>query len=190
MVEPQRKPTFEEYLAAERSTEERHDYLAGEVFAMGGASRRHNRLVTNLILALGPQLRQRGCEIYANDMRVRVDAADFAAYPDVVIACGQPRFTDGRQDTLLDPTVLVEVLSPSTADYDRGRKFASYRALPSLRDYLLVAQDRVHVEHFSHQADGSWRLQETTDPTATLDLPSIACRLDLQEVYEGLLETS
>lgn len=187
MAEPQRRPTFEEYLASERAGEERHDYRRGEVYAMVGATRSHNHLVTNLILALGPQARERGCEIYANDMRVRVEAADFAAYPDVVVACGEPSFLDSREDTLLDPTVIVEVLSPSTADYDRGTKFACYRAVPSLRHYVLVAQDRVQVEHFARLDDGTWRLSETGDPAAVSELPAVGCSLRVAEIYDGLL---
>lgn len=185
MAEPHRRPTFEEYLAAERAGAEKHDFDRGAVYAMGGASRRHNRLVTNLILALGPELRRRGCEIYANDMRVRVEAADFAAYPGVVVVRGEPDFADPHQDTLLDPLLIVEVLSPSTADYDRGTKFAACRALPSLGEYLLVAQDRMHVEHFVRQGDGSWRLTEHGAGAAALELPSIGCRLSMRDLYDG-----
>jgi len=185
-VEAQPHYDFEEYLALERASEIRHDFLAGELFAMVGASRRHNLIVTNLVAALRPRLRGTGCEIYANDMRVRVAEADFAAYPDVVVACGGPRFHDRESDTLLDPTLIVEVLSPPTADYDRGTKFASFRRLDSLRDYLLVSQAEVRIEHFARQEDGSWRLAETSDPDAVLDLPSLGCRLALREVYEEL----
>ena len=185
-VDAQERPSFEEYLALERASEIRHDFLAGELFAMVGAGRRHNLIVTNLVAALRPQLRGTGCEIYANDMRVRVAEADFAAYPDVVVACSGPRFHDRESDTLLDPTLIVEVLSPSTADYDRGTKFASFRRLPSLRDYLLVSQTAVQVEHFTRHDDETWRLAETSDPDAVLELPSIGCRLALRAVYEEL----
>jgi len=187
-VEAQPRYDFEEYLAYERASEVRHDFLAGELFAMVGASRRHNLIVTNLVAALRPRLRGTGCEIYANDMRVRAAEADFAAYPDVVVACGEPRFHDREFDTLLDPTLIVEVLSPSTADYDRGTKFASFRRLASLREYLLVSQAEVRVEHFAWQDDGTWRLAETSDPEASLELRSIGCRLAIRDVYEDLAE--
>jgi Uma2 family endonuclease len=189
MPEAQRRIDFDEYLALERAGEVRHEYLRGELFAMVGASRAHNSIVTRLVVALHTRLAGRGCEVYSNDMRVRVEATDFVAYPDVVVACGEPHFHDAHTDTLLDPVLIVEVLSPSTSDYDRGSKFAHYRSIPSLRDYLLVAQDEVRVEHFAAEQAGTWRFSETRDPAAVIDVPSVGCRLPLAEVYEGLLGT-
>src|SRR5262245_20014349 len=163
----------EEYLALERQSTERHEFLDGEIFAMTGASRRHNLVAGNVFAALHAQLAGHAghsCEIYTHDMRVRVTAADLFAYPDVVVACGAPQFVDAETDTLVNRTLIVEVLSPSTESYDRGNKFAHYRKLPSLAEYLLLTQDRVHAEHFVRQGDGGWLLTETSDLAAALDL--------------------
>jgi len=189
-VEAKKQLGFEEYLASERAATVRHELVDGEAFAMVGASRRHNRLVTNLVMSLGPQLRGGACELYVSDMRVRAAAAGLVAYPDAVVACGERRFYDEDTDTLLDATLIVEVLSRTTADFDRGTKFAAYRTLPSLADYLLVAQDAVRVEHFSRQRDESWRLVEVGERDATIDLPSIGCRLSLADLYDHLLAGS
>lgn len=178
--------TVEEYLEIERAaeTETKSEYLQGRIVAMSGASRPHNLMSVNISASLHSQLRGRPCETYAADMRVQVPEADYFTYPDLIVVCEEPQLADAHHDTLLNPTVLIEVLSPSTADYDRGRKFEYYRHLASLREYLLVAQDRVHVEHYTRQDDRSWRLTETDDPEAELHLPSIGCTLRLREVYE------
>lgn len=183
-TEVERRYTVEEYLALERAAETKSEYLQGEIVAMSGASRPHNLLVTNLLASLHGQLRKKPCEVYPSHMRVQVPEADFFTYPDLAVVCTEPRLADEHFDTLLNPTVLVEVLSRSTADYDRGRKFAYYRHLESLAEYLLVAQAEVHVEHYTRQSDGSWRLEETDDPAAAIVLPSIGCVLSLAEVYE------
>lgn len=182
-TEPRPRFTPDEYLALERPSESKSEYLRGEIFAMTGASRRHNRIVLNIALTLDPQLRGKGCEVFANDMRVRVPDADLYTYPDVVVACGEPRFEDDELDTLLNPVLIVEVLSPSTRDYDRGTKFSYYRTLPSFSEYLVVSQDKVHVEHSVREAD-RWVLTETDDPAKTLELPSIGCTLALSDVYD------
>lgn len=179
--------SVEEYLALERQSAERHELRGGEIFAMTGASRRHHLVAGNVFAALHAQLVGRGCEVYTHDMRVRVSAADLFTYPDVVVACGGPQFTDAETDTLVNPTLIVEVLSPTTESYDRGNKFAHYRTLPSLAEYLLLAQDRVHAEHFLRQGDVSWLLTETSDLAAVLDLPSIRCTLALSAVYDRVL---
>ena len=182
-TDPKSRVTVEQYLALERQSETRSEYLDGEVFAMTGASRKHNLLVANVLAGLHSQLRGKSCEAYANDMRVGIPGTGLYTYPDVVVACGAPQFEDGELDTLLNPTLIVEVLSGSTEDYDRGTKFAHCRTLPSLTEYVLVAQDKVHVEHFVRQTEG-WLLTETDDLAATLQLPSIGCTLALADVYE------
>lgn len=144
--------TAEEYLAFERKSQEKHELADGQVYLMTGASRRHNVIVLNLVAALKPHLRDRSCEGYANDMRVRV-LRDFF-YSDVSVVCGEPQFADDEFDTLLNPALIIEVLSPSTEQCDRGRKFEKYRALDSLREYVLIAQDRPHIERYTRQADG------------------------------------
>jgi Uma2 family endonuclease len=185
--EPIPRISLEEYLALERRSVTRHELLDGEMFAMTGASRRHNLVAGNVFAALHAQLTGRGCEIYTHDMRVRVPAVDLVTYPDVVVACEEPRFLDEETDTLLNPTLIVEVLSPSTESYDRGNKFAHYRTLPSLAEYLLLAQGQVRAEHFVRQGDGAWMLTETTRIEDRLDLPSIGCSLELRGVYDRVL---
>jgi Uma2 family endonuclease len=180
------KLSVEEYLAFDRSSEIKHEYLDGEIFAMVGASRAHNRLTWNLAATLDPQLRARGCEGFASDMRVAVSETGLYTYPDVVVVCGEPRFTDEQIDTLLNPTFIVEVLSPSTADYDHGRKFAHYRALPSLEVYLLIDQEEVRAELFVRQPNGTWLLSETTDPEAVLEIPRVEVSLPLARIYAGV----
>ncbi len=183
-AEPQQRVTVEEYLALERDSETRHEYLGGEIFAMSGASREHNLIGTNIVGAFHPQLKRHGCEQYANDMRVWIPSAGLYTYPDVVVVCDPPRFEDDERETLLNPTLIVEVLSRSTEDYDRGRKFAYYRSIPSLQVYVLVAQDRAHVEVFTRQPDDRWVLWETDDLDATLELPEIGATLKVAEIYD------
>ncbi len=176
--------TQQEYLALERKAQDKSEYFNGEIFAMTGASRRHNVMVANALAALHGQLRKRPCEIYLSDMRVKVSPTGLYTYPDVVIVCGEPAFDDEQKDTLLNPTVLVEVLSKSTASYDRGEKFEHYRKLDSLNEYLVIAQNKHHVEHYVRQTDNQWLLSETDDLQSTVNLSSIGCRLSLLDVYD------
>ncbi|MCP4662549.1 MAG: Uma2 family endonuclease [bacterium] len=139
-AEAERKWTVEQYLAFERESETKHEYYDGETFAMAGASPAHNLISWNIAMALGPQVRSRGCFGFPADMRLRIPATGLYTYPDVVVVCGEPEF-DQQRDTLLNPTLIIEILSPSTEDYDRGRKFAHYRSLESLAAYLVIAQE-------------------------------------------------
>lgn len=182
-LQPQPRITPEEYLALERRALDKSEYLDGEIFPMPGASRKHNLVCVNITIVLGSQLRQSPYEMYAGDMRVKVSPTGLYTYPDVIVVCDEPQFEDNQMDTLLNPTLIVEVLSPSTEDYDRGGKFEHYRALPSLQEYLLVAQDRCHIVHYTRQKDGTWLLAETTRIEEHLHLPSIDCNLSLAEVY-------
>ena len=174
----------QEYLAMERQAETKSEYYAGEVFAMAGASRKHNTIVPNLAYLLVGQLKGRSCEVYNSDMRVKVSATGLYTYPDLAVVCGKPRFDDDQEDTLLNPTVIVEVLSKSTEAYDRGEKFAMYRALESMTDYLLIAQDIARLEHYARQPDGSWRFLESVGLDAVAVIDSIQCRLSLADVYD------
>jgi Uma2 family endonuclease len=176
--------TPEDYLARERAAETKSEYFDGEVFAMAGASRAHNLIVFNVASRLGPQLRGGRCEAYVGDMRVKVSATGLYTYPDVVVVCGNPQLEDDHLDTLLNPSLIIEVLSPSTESYDRGQKFAHYRRLESLQEYVLIAQDRVHVERFVRQPDGQWLFLAATDPARAVPLSSIDGQLALSEVYE------
>jgi Uma2 family endonuclease len=178
------KLTPEEYLADERKAEYKSEYFAGEVFAMSGASRRHNLIVSNIVRELSSQLRGRPCEVYASDMRVKVSPTGLYTYPDVIVVCGEARFEDGYVDTLLNPTVVIEVLSESTEAYDRGRKFEHYRTVVSLSDYLLVAQDKPRIEHYARQPERRWLLSETNHLADTISIVSIQCDLALAEVYD------
>jgi Uma2 family endonuclease len=176
--------TPEEYLALERQAEYKSEYFNGEIFAMTGASRRHNLVAGNVFASLHVQLKKRPCEIYPSDMRVKVSSTGLYAYPNVVIVCGEPIFDDKQKDTLLNPTVLVEVLSKSTASYDRGEKFEHYRKLDSLAEYLVIAQNKHHVEHYVRQPDNRWLLSETDDIQTTIHLSSIECDLALVDIYD------
>ena len=183
-LQPKTFITPEEYLAIERKAEYKNEYFNGEMFAMAGASERHVLIVTNVAAELRGQLRRRPCTVYSTDLRVRVSPTGLYTYPDVVVVCGQPQFADDQRDTLLNPTLIVEVLSESTKDYDRGGKFEHYRSLASLNEYVLIAQDKHHVEHFVRQPDNRWLLSETNRLEDTIHLPSIDCDLALAEVYD------
>ncbi len=152
--------TPEEYLAYERRAEYKNEYFDGEIVAMTGASRKHNLIMTNVLGALWEQLRGKPCEVYPSEMRVRIPATNLYTYPDVVVVCGEPNFEDEHVDTLLNPTLIVEVLSKSTAAYERTVKFGHYRTLESLAEYLLVAQDEYHVAQHTKQPDGWWLLAD------------------------------
>ena len=174
--------TPEEYLERERQADYKSEYFAGGIFAMAGATRTHNLISSNVSASLTTQLRDRPCEVYANDMRVQADGARQYSYPDVVVVCGEAQFRDGREDTLSNPVVIVEVLSPSTEASDRGEKFMRYRQIPSLTDYVLLSQNARHVEHFAKQPDGSWRMTEAKGDDTIL-LSSIGCVLPLADAY-------
>jgi len=174
--------TPEQYLALERKATTKSEYLNGYVYAMAGASREHNLIAGNIFGELRFQLRGRPCEVYVNDMRLKVSSTGLYTYPDVAVVCDGPRFEDTHLDTLLNPIVLVEVLSPSTEAYDRGEKFAHYRRLESLQEYFLVAQDRIRVEHYLRQGE-QWLLTELSDLDDVLHAVSIGCDLPLREIY-------
>jgi len=176
--------TPEEYLAIERKAARKSEYYRGEMFAMAGASRAHNLIVVNIVAELRQRLKTRHCELYSGDMRLRISAAHLYTYPDVMVVCGDPRFADDQKDTLLNPMVIVEVLSESTREYDRGRKFGNYRELSSLQEYVMVEQDSPHVELFSRQSEGGWLFKEFKDLNQILPLASIDCELPLREIYD------
>lgn len=176
--------TPQQYLDIERQAEFRSEYYRGEMFAMAGAGLAHNILVANVVAGLHSQLRSRPCRVLPSDMRVLVAATGLYTYPDVTVVCGDPQFTDQRFDTLTNPNLIVEVLSPSTEAYDRGRKFEQYGAIASLQEYLLLASDRMHADLYTRQAGGGWLLTSANGPVGTLDLDRANCRLSLEELYE------
>lgn len=166
----------------ERAAEIRHELFRGEVFAMAGATRGHNLIATNFVAELRNALRQRRCEAYSSDMRIRIPATGLYTYPDASAVCGEPRFEDEHRDTLLNPQLIVEVLSDSTEGCDRGKKFEQYRTVPSLTDYVLVSQKEVLVEHFTRQADGAWALRERR-AGERVDIGSLRCSVAVDEIY-------
>jgi Uma2 family endonuclease len=178
--------TPEQYLALERKAEYKSEYINGQIYAMPGASREHNLIAGNIFGELRALLRGKPCEAYVSDMRVKVSPTGMYTYPDVIAVCDGPRFEDEHGDTLLNPTVIVEVLSPSTEAYDRGEKFAHYRRLDSLSDYVLVSQDKARVEHYArHGNEGSqWVLTEVSGLDGVLRLASIGCEVALRDVYD------
>lgn len=176
--------TPEQYLEIERKAEFRSEYYQGEMFAMAGAKEAHNLIIWNLARDLGQQLRQRPCRAYLADMRVRVNATGLYTYPDVAAVCGEPQFLDDQRDTLLNPNLIVEVLSPSTELYDRVRKFEHYRSLESVSEYLLLSSERVSAELYTRQPDGRWLLTTVSRMEDSLDLQSVGAHLALADLYE------
>ena len=176
----------QEYLARERRAEWRSEFYRGEMFAMAGASWEHTLIKDNLAGEARNRLKGGPCHVVTSDLRVKVSATGLYTYPDVVIVCDEPQFEDQVQDTLLNPRVIVEVLSDSTEKYDRGTKFAHYRQLPSVQEYVLVAQDRPLVERYVRQADDTWVLTAFNELTETFDFGSIAAPIPLAEIYRGV----
>ena len=182
--------TPEQYLEIERAAEYKSEYYQGEMFAMAGGNWSHALIVGNVLAALHAQLRSSPCETYHCNMRVHVNATGLYTYPDVLVVCQKPQFLDGQRDTLLNPTLISEVLSPSTEAYDRGRKFENYRSVESLAEYLLVASDRMHADLYTRRQDGGWLLTSADGPAGTLSLASVNCQIALADIYEKVdLET-
>ncbi|HPM83342.1 MAG TPA: Uma2 family endonuclease [Candidatus Anammoximicrobium sp.] len=180
---PKRLLTPAEYLAQERHAPFKSEYYQGETFAMAGATREHNLIVGNVVREVGNGLKGLNCEVYPSDMRVKISATGLYTYPDVTVVCGGPEFEDEQGDTLLNPTVLFEILSDSTEAYDRGTKSAHYRRLPSVKEYVLIAQDRPLVERYVRQPDGGWTLREVTQLDQTVELDGIPIQLPMAEIY-------
>ena len=185
-VDPVLRPrtSVGEYLAAERASAEKHEYWGGDVFAMAGASLVHNRIVANLLRELGNRLLDRACEPLPSDMKVLVPSKPGFVYPDVSVVCGEPRFADEERDVLVNPTVIIEVLSDATERFDRGDKLIGYRSVASIEQVALVSQHERRVEVFTRDGD-RWILQDTTDD-GVARLRSIDCELPLAGVYHGV----
>lgn len=182
---PQPRLSFDDWLAIERTTtEQRSEYVAGEVFAMAGGSEEHNLIALNVGAELRNQLKGRPCRVYPSDMKVHIAAADVGTYPDVMVICGERAFYDGRRDLVANPILIVEVLSESTEAYDRGEKFHHYRSLESLQAYLLLSQTQMQAELFLRQLDGTWSLSSYEGPSASIPLHLIEAELSLAEVYD------
>jgi Uma2 family endonuclease len=178
----------EEYLAFERGTDARHEYLDGHVYAMAGESIEHSRICVNVSGELRARLKGHPCEVLSPNMKVVTSPSGLFSYPDVVVVCGEPQFYDERRDILTNPAVVFEVLSPSTEAYDRGEKFLRYRTqIETLREYILVSQHRPLVEHYVRQPDGSWSYSSAGGLDAAVNLSSIDCRLPLSEIYDRIV---
>jgi Uma2 family endonuclease len=175
-----------EFLRLERRALERHEFHDGLVFAMAGGDPRHSRIKTNLITALGTRLRKNRCLPYDSDLRIGIPAAKVFTYPDASVICGPLEFHDEVEDTVTNPVILFEVLSPSSAAYDRGKKFSIYRQIPSLREYVLVSQDVPVVEQFVRQEDRSWMHLVSMEMKASIRLSSIDLELPLSDLYENV----
>ena len=176
----------EQYLELERTSEMRHEYLDGLMYAMAGETPDHSTICFNLTGVMHGQIRDRDCRGFSPNMKVRTGVADLYAYPDLMILCGEPRFHDEHGDVLLNPTVIFEVLSPSTEKYDRGEKSLRYRTqIESLQDYILVSQDKAQVEHYHRDPEGVWGQLQITGFDNVLKLPSIECQIPLAEIYRN-----
>ncbi|WP_207492798.1 Uma2 family endonuclease [Aridibaculum aurantiacum] len=179
---PKQYISEQDYLEQERLAEHKSEYFNGEVFAMAGASESHNSIVANTIASLHPTLRGKSCKIYPSDLRVYNPQNGLYTYPDISIACGERKFTDDTLDTLTNPTVLIEVLSPSTEDYDRGTKFKLYRSIPSLQNYVLISSMEYQAEVYTKSGE-SWILTTAKGREAKLYISAIQLDLQLEDVY-------
>jgi len=177
--------TPEEYLERERVATEKSEYINGVIVAMAGGSPRHALIAMNVGAALHNQLRQTCCRIFSSDLRVCVRWGTLTTYPDVTVICGEEEYTDDKRDTVTNPTLIAEVLSPSTKSYDRGEKARLFRMLPSMREFLLIEQETVEVEHWRRLPNGNWELATVQDPGAILHLESIGSELPVSEIYRG-----
>ncbi|MFN8538988.1 MAG: Uma2 family endonuclease [Thermomicrobiales bacterium] len=183
-AEPKSLISREAYLAMDRASDERHEYIAGEVFAMVGGTETHGLIIGNVLAALHRPTRQRGCRIYPGGIRIAIPAIDIYTFPDVSVMCGQPQYEDNRRDILLNPKVVVEVLSPSTERYDRGLKFQHYQHITSLDTYILIAQELPLVEQYVRHGEQEWLYSAASGLDASLLLPTLEYSLALNDVYD------
>lgn len=181
---PQPIVTPEQYLETERTAETKHEYYRGTVYAMSGGSGNHAILIAHLAASLVAALRKKPCSVTVSDMRLRVTPEGLYTYPDAMVFCGEAQYTDSRKDTLLNPTLIIEVLSRSTEAYDRGFKFVQYRMVESLMEYVLVSQTEPRIEVFSRQSSGRWLFEECVGLDAKCRLDSLHCAIELAEIYE------
>jgi Uma2 family endonuclease len=175
--------TEAEYLRLERQAETKSEYFEGEIFAMAGGTRVHSLIATNLLRELSSGLKSTDCVTYNADLRVKVEATGLLTYPDVSVVCGEHRFLDETEDTILNPTIIIEVLSDSTEAFDRGKKFEHYRQIPTCREYLLVSQKEPRIEQFIRQDSGGWTLKEASGLGAEIKLPALGVTVRLAEVF-------
>ena len=178
-----RRYTEEEYLELERESDNKHEFYGGEVFAMAGGTRTHALICHNVDVRLGVQILERPCQIYGSDMRLKVEATGLQTYPDLSGLCVEPRFSSQTEDTLLNPSFIIEVLSKSTQDYDKDEKFRQYRMIPSLLEYVMISQHEVYAEHYLRQGEGEWLARFYSKLENTFKLESTLCTLELGQIY-------
>jgi Uma2 family endonuclease len=178
--------TEEEYLALERASEHKHEFIDGLIVAMAGARPPHNALAANVSATLVSLTRDRGCLTLSSDQRVHVPATRLFTYPDVTVACGERRYDGADPPSLLNPTIIVEVTSDTTEDYDRGKKFLHYQSIAELRDYLIVSHRERRIDHFHREGDGQWRLTTHTTVESRIELPDLERSFRLGDVYAGV----
>ena len=176
-----------DYLALERASDVKHEYYKGEIFAMSGASVAHNKVFSNFFGELAYQLKGKECKPFGSDLRIHIPSNSLYTYPDILVICGEIEKTDDTFDTVTNPVILVEILSPSTRDYDRGTKFTLYRDISSLREYILIDSERVSIEHFYINKAGNWELCEYKTPADEVNIASIGCTLKASDVYAGVI---
>ena len=186
VAQPLPRLTEAEYLTLERAAECKSEYFDGEMFAMAGGTPQHSLIATNLAAEFRNRLKAGPCVPYNSDLRIKIEATGLLTYPDLSVICGPLRFAPGTDDTVVNPTVLVEVLSDSTEAYDRGKKFEHYRQIGGVKDYLLVSQKEPRIEQFSLQSDGHWRLSEAAGLSAQIEVPSLQITLSLAEVFASV----
>lgn len=176
--------TPEQYLEFERASTEKHEYYKGEVFAMAGGSPWHSLIATNFARQLGNTLEKRPCRVMSSDLRILVSPDGFYTYPDISVVCGEMKFSDKQKDTLVNPSLLIEVLSPSTEAHDRGFKSMQYRKVESLTEYILVSQTEPRLERYRRQPDGDWQLHDIVGMDETCELTSVGCTIPLSGIYD------
>lgn len=173
----------EEYLEMERAADTKHEYFQGEIYAMSGASPQHNDISFNINRLVAPFLFGKGCKLYGSDFRLHIPANTLYTYPDFTIVCGPAETSGNYADNLLNPTILIEILSKSTRDYDRGNKFSLYREIATLKEYIMVDSTAISVEHFIRQDEHSWQLTEFKQLTDTFTIHTIGMTLALSDLY-------
>lgn len=178
--------TQQDYLAFERSALDKHEYYKGEIFAMSSASFKHNLIETNLRRALGNFLQDKDCNEFGSNQRIHIPSNTLYTYPDIIVLCDDPAFVDDEFDTITNPSVIIEILSPSTANYDRGAKFDLYREITSLHEYLLVDSTTIHAVLYVKNDDNTWTLSEKKDLDQSLTIPSINCTIGIRDIYNGV----
>ena len=176
----------EAYLETEREALEKHEYYQGEIFAMSGASVRHNRLFSNLFIDIGIKLKGKGCIPYGSDLRIHIPKNTLYTYPDISIICGDANLTDDKFDTATNPSVIIELLSKSTCNYDKGEKFTLYRDINSLQEYILIDTEKIYVEKHIRNADNSWQLTDYKSIENSFTISTIQLSFLLKDIYEGL----